>query len=455
MKRFKEFFVHYSKLFSKALMGVFVCFGSFSFAAETVDEMSQCMEQGKKFFTTKQYSQAKTSFAECVKMEPKNVDANLSLAGSFLMLNDLPNAEKFFQVSLDNMGKISPYYSYVYSMLGDIALKQGDSKKALNLYSNSLAYNVANVNSLVGKAVILEHQGDKIDAADFYRSALAVEPLNLVARKRLISLEPEYLTDAEILAALKQRYAVAPELSELSEENKTLFVNIHKDEQRKGIDYLKNKYTKVPVDYTVTINKGNPFEREMLTLAGYQALEKNIGQDAIQVFQRIGVPVKDIFALRDNKGQKIFTEESMLTERGFGVYLDALNNKKSFLLPEEDLPPTPAFLKKVAKLEKDLKRAGYVEITNSEFKMIQTKTKCSEETLRSQLGVYVLPMNKHVRRFFVMSKAKEPKKGVPFYYLMQAHAKRNPSLKVPSNSLVESYSYYGYTVCLDDGNLLQ
>ena len=48
---------------------------------------------------------------------------------------------------------------------------------------------------------------------------------------------------------------------------KALFEKIHQAEQRRGVDYLKNKYLKVPSEYVVTINKDTGFEREMLTLA--------------------------------------------------------------------------------------------------------------------------------------------------------------------------------------------
>ena len=80
--------------------------------------------------------------------------------------------------------------------------------------------------------------GDKLGASEAYRSALAVEPLNLVARKRLINLEPDYLTDDEILDALKQRYAIAPEKKELTDEDRKLFAQIHRAEQLKGVVYL-------------------------------------------------------------------------------------------------------------------------------------------------------------------------------------------------------------------------
>ena len=40
-------------------------------------------------------------------------------------------------------------------MLGDISLKRQQNDQALKMYSKSLEYNAANVNSLVGKGVIV------------------------------------------------------------------------------------------------------------------------------------------------------------------------------------------------------------------------------------------------------------------------------------------------------------
>lgn len=430
--------------------------GLLSMPAKAQNKMDACLSEGKKFFASKEYSSAQKTFSRCVKMDPSNVDAQLSLAGVYLTQDKLDEAEKSFYAAIKAMKRTSPYWSYTYSMLGDIALKRQQNKQALDLYSKSLVFNAANVNSLVGKGVITEYQGDKQGAAEYYRSALAVEPLNLIARKRLINLEPEYLTDNEMLAVLKQRYAIAPDTKELSKENRELFEKIHRAEQRRGVDYLKNKYTKVPPEYIVTLNKDSEFEREMLTLAGFNALEKHIGQDAISVFQRVGVPIQDVFELRNLKGEKIFTKESTLTESGFFVYTEALQNRKAFLLPRESVPPTQAFLEKITKHVQELKEAGYIEISRSEYKMIENQTKCSEETLRSKLGLYIMQIGKNDRRYFVQSRqTRDPKKGVPYYYLMAAHAKRNPKIKVPRNSLVENYAYYGYTVCLEDGKLLE
>ena len=169
-----------------------------AWAAEPVS----CLQTGKKLFEDKQYTQAKDMFQQCVKNAPNDTDARLSLAGALLTLDQLDEAEQEFQTALQSMNRTSPYLSYTYSMLGDISLKQRKNDSAFDWYTKSLESNAANVNSLIGKGVITEYRGDRKAAAEFYRSALAVEPLNLVARQRLISLEPAYFTDKEMLLAL-------------------------------------------------------------------------------------------------------------------------------------------------------------------------------------------------------------------------------------------------------------
>lgn len=415
--------------------------------------LSACLDQGKDQYAKQSYTEAAKTFTHCLTLDKTNVEAHLSLAGVLLTQNDLSGAQSHFEEALQHMQRNSPYWSYTYSMLGDIALKQKENKKALSLYTKSLEYNTANVNSLIGKGVLLEAQGDKQSAAEAYTSALAVEPLNAIARQRLISLEPDYLTDEEILTALKQRYAVKPDQKELTEKNRALFEKIHWAEQHKGIDYLKNKYGKNTKDFIVTLNPGTDFARELLTLNGYNSLQKNIGQDAVTVFQRMGISIQDVFALRNKEGKPVFTKDSTLTEEGFQVYTHALAGKKEFLLPNQAVPPTPQETQKANRRAKKLLSKGYIEISHSELKMLETQTLCSAETLKEKLGVFSLPVTKQRHRYFVLTTDSNELKTVPYYFVMQARHKRNPKVEIPKNELVEYYKYYGYTICLSDGNL--
>ena len=439
--------------FSKHFFNVSVLLNICALAQAAPQTLAACLDEGKLQYTNTQYKQAVETFNHCLALDPENVEAHLSVAGALLTQDDLAGAKNHFEAALKNMKRTSPYWSYTYSMLGDIALKQRDAKQALEMYAKSLEYNAANVNSLIGKGVILETRGNYSGAAEAYTSALAVEPLNVIARKRLINLEPEYLTDEEMLVALKQRYAIKPEQTELTDANRDLFLKIHRAEQRRGVDYLKNKYGKNTQDYIVTLNKGTDFARELLTLNGYNALQKNMGQDAVAAFRRLGVPVQQVFELRDKQGNPVFAKDSTLTEEGFAVYTQLLAGKKEFLRPGQMVPLTQAEKQKINANIQALTKKGYAEISRPELKMLETQTLCSEETLKEKLGVYYLPIGQKHYRYLVRTTDKDPLKTVPYYYVMQARHKRNPKVEVPKNELIEYYQYYGYTICLSDGNL--
>ena len=426
-------------------------------AAQQSPQETACLEQGKKEFVARDFVRAKTTFARCIALDTKNVEAWLSLAGVQMKQEDLAGAKNSFLTALKHMKRNSPYISYTYSMLGDISLKQQQNKDALAYYNRSLTYNEANVNSLVGKAVIIEAQGNKKEAASVYETALAVEPLNLVARKRLIALEPIYFSDEQILEGLKQRYGVLPDKQELSETDRDLFVKIHSAEQRGGIDYLRNKYPQVPEEYIVTLFKDTDFSRDVLTLSGYTAMQKQIGQDAVAVFQKANVRTQDIFDLRDLKGNKIFSPDSTLTESGFAVYNEALQGKKAFLLPNEAVPPTKEVLAQVEKRAKELTNKGYKEISLAELAMIKKQTNCSDYTLRHKMGVYALPVDANTKRYFVIAgEVDNPRYGVAWHFVARYRARKNPAIEVPPNSLVETLASFRYTVCSTaDGALLE
>ncbi len=419
-------------------------------------QLAACLDKGKKEFSAGDNSSARQTFTRCVSLSPKNIDALLSLAAVELKDNRLEPAKNSFLSALKYMTRSCPYLSYTYSMLGDIAYKQGKYQEALAYYNRSLQYNEANVNSLVGKGTIIESQGDKKAAAKIYEVALAVEPLNIIARKHLRALEPIYFSDEQMLEAMKQRYAVMPDKTELSKEDKELFAKIHAAEQQEGVAYLKNKYPQLPADYVVTLFKDTDFSREVLTLSGYNAVRKQIGQDAVAVFQKLNVRIQDIFDLRDMKGKKIFLEDTTLTDSGYLVYHAALNGKKKYLLPNEAVPPSKAFLAKVSARAKELQEKGYTEISRPELAMIKKQTNCSDETLQKKLGLYVLPVTVNDKRYFVISADIEDEyKSVPWYFVSRSRARRNPEIKTPPNRLVEMMSSINQKICSQyDGDLL-
>lgn len=448
--------MEFSKRFFKFLLVFLLPLLTLPFA-HAADAQS-CLEDGKFLFSSQQYAQAQQQFATCLKTYPNDEALRLSLAGTLYQRNQFAEAEKQFQTALAQMDENSPYRSYVYSMLGDLSLKQQKDTEALERYNQALAANKANVNALIGKGVILEYTGSKKEAAAAYEDALSFEPTNLVARKRLINLEPFYFTDEQILTALLQRHVIKPGETQITDEQRDLFFHIHQAEQRRGPDYLKNKVQPLPPDYIITLYKDSPLERQILTYSGYQSVQKNMAKDAVAAFESKGVPAKDIFSLRDTKGKPVFDKNGYLTDEGFYAYTHTLAGKKAFLLPHEDVPPSAEDLQRTERAAKRLKEKGYIEISRSEYNMLLDVTQCSQETLQNELDVRSVPVTKHRLRYFVQSKElpqEEALKAVPYYYVMTERAKKNRSIKVPKNSVVEYHKYFGHAeICLEDGKPL-
>ena len=131
--------MRYLKLFSKSLVVMLAgcLFSGGAFAAGTQKNLAACLERGKKEFSAKDYLQAQDIFTQCLKLDPNNTEAQLSLAGVLLTQDDLDGSEKYFTAAIRSLKRNSPYLSYTYSMLGDIDLKKQQNDEALQMYSKS------------------------------------------------------------------------------------------------------------------------------------------------------------------------------------------------------------------------------------------------------------------------------------------------------------------------------
>ena len=188
MKNYNAYVMHFIKpVFKMGLLAGFLGLAAGA-SAQTDAKVNSCMQQGRQSFVEQNYGRATAIFEDCLKMDPENEEIYLSLAGIYMTQENLDEAEKYFNGALKIMQRTSPYLSYTYSMLGDIAYKRKQPQQALEMYNKSLEYNAANVNSLVGRGLVLEYDGEATKAAQSYQSASAVEPLNYIARNRLIIL---------------------------------------------------------------------------------------------------------------------------------------------------------------------------------------------------------------------------------------------------------------------------
>ncbi|WP_424245575.1 tetratricopeptide (TPR) repeat protein [Elusimicrobium posterum] len=348
--------------------------------AQTFATVSDCIAEGNALFARQDVHQSLAVYEKCYAMDKKNEDVILSLAGLHLSSENLAEAKKYFNLAAKGMKKNSPYIAYTYSRLGDIYFRENDYDEALKNYDKSLSYNSGNVNSIIGRAIILERRGEIAGAAQAYKTALMVEPYNIIARDNSRRLEPYIMSSSEILEALKERSAVSEDVQILTEPLRTLFMQIHRAEQSQGIEYLTKRYkNNVPRGFIVEKNAGRPDIRLMLSLNGYKAFMMLFSMDAAKYFQAAGVNAYDVYALRNLYGEPVFDDKKVLTEEGITVYNAALAGTKEYLLPKE---PLPADNREFLAMVEAIKAKGFdVELANKEYAYLIKSSKCPEKTL--------------------------------------------------------------------------
>ncbi len=389
---------------------------SFIFAFNTAfsQDIQRCLDKSKEFFEQKEYSYAQKTLEGCLKIDSKNVDILLSLGGVCMKQNNYEEALKYFKESLKNMTKTSSYVSYVYARIGDCYCHKQDFNKASIYYEASLNYEPANINSLVGKGICEEKKGNIQKAAEYFKKALAVDFTNLIARERLIALEPQTLSPEEILSTMKERNILDPNALSYQQQDLDLLNKMLKAEQDNAITYLQDKYKgKIPPGIIIEKYPGKIYSRKILTYSGYKDLMLLLSKDAIDFFISKQVYKSEILKLRDLNGNNIFTDKGLLTEEGLAAYTQSLSGQKAFLLPSE---PIPSSVKKAQMRVQQLLKQGYSEITTSEYAYIMEKSRCSEKTLLEQLGVKIVNSKPGKNRFLVVDPVKmNAQQSCPFY----------------------------------------
>ena len=367
----------------------------------TLLSAQSCLEKSRKLFNAKDHIAAEHALEKCSKAEQANPNVQISMGSIKFALAKYDEAEQYFDAALITMPKNSPYFSYVYSALGDIAIQKRNINKAKGYYKQSLDYQPDDVNALIGYGYTLERTGEKKSAIEYYKKALNIDFSNLAARKNLIRLEPDSLSDKEKLEALKDRNIIDPDAETFTQEDIALLKKILKAERGSGIDYLSLKFG-------VTLPEGSIFERnpntfyarKVMTLSGYNLLIEKLSSDAKQYFISKNIAIADLFLLTDFNGKPIFSENGLLTDEGLMVYNKSLKGKKTYLLPGEK---APVVQEKEDEIAKQYIAQGYEEVSYMEFEYVEKETLCSEQTLVQSLKCKTVGDGRD-KRYFVLSK---------------------------------------------------
>ena len=360
-----------------------------------------CLEESRTYFEAKDYVDAEHTLEKCPQKEKQGLNYQISMGGIKIMLAKYDEANKLFNNALKMMPSKSPYYAYVYSNLGDIAMRNKKIPQAMEYYKNALKYQPDNVNALVGYGLTLEKTGNKELAFQNYKQALDIDYANLPARKYLIRLEPDFLSNKEKLESLKDRNILSPEAKTFTEKDINLLKKILKAERASGIEYLNLKFGEGLPDGSIFEKNPNTFySRKMLTLSGYNLLISKLSGDAKDLFLSQKVMASDLFSLKDFSGNPIFDNKGLLTDEGLVVYNKSLKGKKAYLLPGEKAPVEQSEMNEIIK---QYLAQGYEEVSNEEFEYVQDQTQCSEETLVNKLKCRTLAEGKK-KYYFVLNK---------------------------------------------------
>ncbi len=379
----------------------FLIFTFFMIFINMLLNAQSCLDASHKFFNSKDYIAAEHALEKCSKAEKAGPNVQISMGGIKLLLGKYNEAETYFNHVLKIMPKDSPYFTYVYSSLGDISMRKRQIQKAMDYYQKALKYQPEDINSLIGYGYALEKTGKKDLAIKYYKKALDVDFSNLVARKNLIRLEPDSLNYKEKLEALKYRNIIAPEAETFNDEDIIMLKKILKAERGSAIDYLSLKFgITVPEGSIFEQNPNTFYSRKMLTLSGYNLLINKLSSEAKDFFRSKDIVVSDIFLLTDFNGNPIFDKNGLLTDEGLMVYNKSLKGKKVYLLPGEKAPLTK---EKEDELAKQYIAQGYSEVSRLEFQYVEDGTNCSEDTLVKNLKCRIIGEG-HDRRYFVLSK---------------------------------------------------
>ena len=404
-------------------------------------DAQSCLSKSNQFFNDKDYDLAQKTLQTCLAKYPKNADMLISLGGVQMILQQFGKAEASFQAALKVLGPKSKYHAYINSLLGDIAMRRADIKTAAFYYDEALKFEPANINALVGRGICEERVGRIENASVLYRKALAVDYTNLVARERLIILEPEILTKDEVLFTMKERNLIDPAADGYTDEDYKTLTKLLDAEENRAIEYLTTKYKgSVPDGFLIERDKGKVYARKMLTLTGYKEVLRLLSLDAQQDLIDRKVDLSVIYSLRDKYGKMMFDKEGILTDEGLIIYSRLLKGQKAYYLPSEsDLLVNP----EVEKLVKKYLAEGYEEISTPEYIHLMKRSRCSEKTLVQVLGIKIIVVSDRVKRIFVVNRSNEaPPKSLPLGYVLD-YRQRNSDQSAPLNEQPVYTSFFG------------
>jgi tetratricopeptide (TPR) repeat protein len=274
--------------------------------------------------------------------------------------------------------------------------KLDNPAKAVQYYTKALEINKTDLNALMGLAAACDARNDFKTAGDLYTRVLKAEPGNAKARERLEEINYSRLSSSQTLEELRERGAADNKNPSPSPEDLKLLSAIRLAERNGAVDYLRSK--SALTGGLILEKQEQDHVKLLLTLAGYRTFQGYMTRDAISLFEKKGISLRDIFTLRDLKGRPVFDPGGRLTEEGMKTYSQARTGEKTWLMHYEAVP-TPEEEKLTAEAVK-LIASGFREISEGEYLWLMKVTDCPDDVLKAEpCGIRSLKMQKTVKYF--------------------------------------------------------
>ncbi|MDQ7774165.1 MAG: hypothetical protein RDU13_11675, partial [Elusimicrobiales bacterium] len=260
-----------------------------------------------------------------------------------------------------------------------IHLRMGETEKAGASYEEALLAGPEDEVLLRELAGFREKRADHKGAFDLYSRLLALRPGDDRARRKRDSLEIPAMSAESLEAELKERGVPLDEKKKAGPEEREILASMREAEDSGAVDYLKEKLGRLA---GLTLERQeNGKLRLLLTHKGFESWLTLRTKDAVKFFEKQGMDFRHIFALRDREGAPFFEKKGRLTRRGASAYLAALGGARSWIMPYEDVPASPAAEKARAETA-SIVSGGYSEIYEPEYLWLMRATDCPQEVMQ-------------------------------------------------------------------------
>ena len=338
-----------------------------------------CLKEAEDLKTAGDLSAIEKKLAACAALAPRDPQVKIDRAGTLVRLGRYEDAVAQYQAAAGLFPGRDLMTAFCHLKTAETYSRLGDTAKAILYYNKALEINKNDLNAMMGLAAACESKGDLKTAGNLYTAVLKVEPANTKARERLDEITFGLLSGDQLLEELRARGGADDKKTALSDEDLKLLRSMRLAERNGAVDYLtaKNPRTKG----LIVEKTGQDHVKLMLTAAGFRIYQTYQSRDAVGFFEKKGINLRDVFALRDLNGALLFAPKGGLTTEGMQAYRGALSGDKTWLMPYET-PRTPENEQYLAAAA-DLIKRGFREISEPEYLWLMKVTTCPDDVLRA------------------------------------------------------------------------